>query len=498
MGERIAKGAALLTFGSLLSLFLSALGSIVVARELGPAQYGLVTIAMILPNLLFVLLDLGLTAALVRYTSLGRSDVVGTALALRTLIALLGGLANFLLAPLFVALIGRPELTEAVRLLSIFTTTHLLFSTANYILVGMGRYGESVLAGVLFTTLKVTLAIALVLSGYGVLGALLAHVISGLLVHLSTFGRALLLLRSLRFSPPALRELFAYSIPLYLPSLIGAPLGQIYYAFMASVSSNEEVGNLSVAYNFLAPLNALGGALSASVLSVLPSLASQERERAVRNVLRLTSLLLPSLSLGLVLLSEPAVKLLYGEKYQLAPLFLSAYLLGYLLTPLGSLLWHSYFASIGKSTVILRASIVQNLIGAPLYLGLTYSAGALGFVVAGILSGALSTLYMLRAADISAGIEDNLRAMSPSLLSFTASMPFLFLLDGPLSWALAASFYALVLSLTVPVLVGEGALRGLDRALSRIWLIGPFLSLLTSVDIWIASKVWGLEEEGGS
>ncbi|MEN3000043.1 MAG: oligosaccharide flippase family protein [Acidilobaceae archaeon] len=499
MGERLARGAALLSFGSLFSLFLSAAGSIVVARELGPAQYGLVTIAMIMPNFLFVLLDFGLLVAMTRYASMGRLEAVSTATVLRVLLALIAGLANFSLAPFFASLIGRPEIVDLVRLLSLFAVTHFLFSSANYTLVGMGRYAESVLANVLFTSLKVLLAIALVLAGYGVFGALLAHVIAGLLVHVPTFLRALLLLGSLRFSPLAMRELLLYSVPLYLPYLISAPLVQLYYSFMVSVSSNEEVGNLSVAYNFLAPLNALGSALSASVLSVLPSLATREElERIVRNALKLTSLLLPSLSLGLVLLSQPLVALLYGERYQLAPLLLSVYMVGYLLAPLGSLLWQPYFASLGRGTVVLKAYLIQYVLAAPLYLGLTYAAGVLGYVAAGILASALSTLYMLRSVEISLRMRDNLRAMSPPLLSFTTSLPLPLLLQGPAGWVLAASLYALVLSLTVPVLAGEDLMRGLNRTFARIGVLGPFLSLLASLDLLIASKVWGIEEEGRS
>jgi len=57
MAQVSAKGGFNLLWGSTISTIISAIGGILVARLLSPPEYGLVTIAMMAPNLITILRD---------------------------------------------------------------------------------------------------------------------------------------------------------------------------------------------------------------------------------------------------------------------------------------------------------------------------------------------------------------------------------------------------------------------------------------------------------
>ena len=68
-----AKGGFNLFWGLATSTIISALGVILVARFLSPSEYGLVTIALMAPNLITIFRDWGLDSAMIKYTAQYRS-----------------------------------------------------------------------------------------------------------------------------------------------------------------------------------------------------------------------------------------------------------------------------------------------------------------------------------------------------------------------------------------------------------------------------------------
>ena len=67
---RVISGSIALSAGKFMYSAVSAVGSIVIARLLSPADYGLLSVALIYPLMLGGLSDLGLSTAVMRYASL--------------------------------------------------------------------------------------------------------------------------------------------------------------------------------------------------------------------------------------------------------------------------------------------------------------------------------------------------------------------------------------------------------------------------------------------
>ena len=69
-----ARGSLLLMVGQVVSTVVSALTVMVVARLLGPENYGVVTVVMVPIGLALLIQDLGVNAALTRFTALLRRE----------------------------------------------------------------------------------------------------------------------------------------------------------------------------------------------------------------------------------------------------------------------------------------------------------------------------------------------------------------------------------------------------------------------------------------
>lgn len=125
VGVRAVGGFALFV-DRLAHSTVSAVGSIVIARLLGPANYGVVSIALIYPLMFSGLADLGLSTAIMRYASIGDFRRAFTALWLRVLITTAFAVALIPLAPYLAFTLHRPYLTPMIDVLAIYAFVYKL------------------------------------------------------------------------------------------------------------------------------------------------------------------------------------------------------------------------------------------------------------------------------------------------------------------------------------------------------------------------------------
>jgi O-antigen/teichoic acid export membrane protein len=126
VGVRAVNGGFALFVGRLAHSTVSAVGSIVIARLLGPANYGVVSIALIYPLMFSELSDLGLSTAIMRYASIGDFRRAFAALQLRVLITTAFAVALIPLAPYLAFTLHRPYLTPMIDVLAIYAFAYKL------------------------------------------------------------------------------------------------------------------------------------------------------------------------------------------------------------------------------------------------------------------------------------------------------------------------------------------------------------------------------------
>ena len=128
LADESTRGGFSLFLGNTTAIFINALAAIVVARLLGPANYGLFSLSLVIPNLAVAVADLGLTPALTRYSAKLSSEQKRTELAtmFRSVFLFKVAFAILAVAVIFVFSDGlaafglrRPDMNEDLRLASL-------------------------------------------------------------------------------------------------------------------------------------------------------------------------------------------------------------------------------------------------------------------------------------------------------------------------------------------------------------------------------------------
>jgi O-antigen/teichoic acid export membrane protein len=417
---KVASGGMVLSAGSLAYSAISAVGSIAIARLLGPADYGAVGIALIYPMMLSGLADLGLSTAIMRYVSLGDLRGALTALWLRVIASAAFAMPLALLAPYMAVSLQRPHLTPMIQLLAIYAFASGALASATAFLAGVNRYQDLALINLVAATARVSFSIALVLAGYGVYGAVWGFSIGYSLAAIYAFLKlASLASQAPNFAKPALMDVLGYSLPLYVPGLIGIPLSQFYNILRAVYVTDVEVGNYQVASNLLTPISIVAGSLSTALFTTLPQLIDKDCEfrDAVNKAARYSAMAIAPVAMALALFSKQVVYVVYGSRYELAPLYLSIMAFSSLLAPFGVVTM--YLNIIGATKATMMLNVIGLAMGLPITWILLVHYGMLGAVVASLvgsaLSAALSLIIVERRYGVKVEVSRVVRYWLPSL-----------------------------------------------------------------------------------
>jgi O-antigen/teichoic acid export membrane protein len=488
---KAVSGSMALSIGNFVYTAISALGSIVVARLLGPADYGVISIALIYPIMFSGLADLGLSTAVMRYASLGDLKSAFTALWLRLTMSLLLAIALVPLAPYLATMLQRPYLTPMIYVLAIYSFTSGALSSITAFLAGVNRYWDLALVNTILAVVKASSSIALVLAGYGVYGAVWGFSIGYSLAALYAFMK---LLRSVNLAlNPAkgsLAEVLSYSIPLYIPGLIGIPLSQFYNILRAMYVSNVEIGNYQVASNLLVPISIVTSSMSTALFTTLPQLVNEEYKfkGAVDRAARYIALVVAPIAIALAIFSKHVVYIVYGSQYELAPLYLSIMALSSLLAPFGVVVMYLNIIGATRTTMVLN--IANMLIGLPITWILLVNYGMLGAVVASVVNSIIGTVISLivvrRMYSANIKVMDAVKYLVPSLIAGALTYPITCVIKGLwLTLGIGFTSYLTLLVMLMVVVVGKEDLIHLASTGRSIKYIGPIITYTLSVVVKI-------------
>ncbi len=231
--------------------------AVLLARLLGAESYGLYAVALSVATVASAMAVFGLDAAMIRYVAVfaARGDVdrlrgsvqVGFIIPLALAVVVAATLV-VLAEPIADGLIGEPRLAPLLRVTALLVPAMVLNSLLAAMLQGLRRFGGSVVSEqVLQPTARGVILVGLALSGLDATLALVAMLISTLLV-----GAVMLVLLR-RALPPAghpnrpLGEIVRFSMPVYFSNLINTFSGNLQTLLLGAISSIASAGVFTVA-----------------------------------------------------------------------------------------------------------------------------------------------------------------------------------------------------------------------------------------------------------
>ncbi|MEM1546778.1 MAG: oligosaccharide flippase family protein [Candidatus Methanomethylicia archaeon] len=483
IAEDSARGGFFLFTGNALSLITLAIGSIIVARLLGPENYGLLSLSLVVPYIFAGLIDFGISSALTRFSAKFRVEgknglvvsVLKSGLLFKLLIGIFMSIICLVFSDMFAAyILNRPEIGFLIRIASFLILFQSFFTALNSSFVGLDRMEGSALIMNIQSIMRTTLSPLLVVLGFSVVGALTGHILS---YTIATLVGSLILLKYYRgLGSPSnnsfkynIKLMVGYGFPLYLSALLDLFLGQYRTIILAYFTSNFEIGNFIIATNLSSLINVLVfplGVLFPVFSKVNPN--GDELKRVFRLSVKYTALLIIPAAIIIAILSRDVVYTLYGCSYNLAPLFLSLYILQFLYAGFGSIVLGYLFSGIGETRIILKSNLINLSIFIPLAPLLTMLYSVSGLILALLTSSLPSLSYAVFIAIKRINVNFDLKAsLRIYLASFLSAIPIVVLLQfSPLNSLLnliIASSIFLITYITLIPLIGAINKSDLDN-----------------------------------
>ncbi len=332
---------AVLFTGEVLRMALGFLAGVLIARALGPVQFGVFVVLGAATAIGSVLVDFGLSqAAVVRVAGVWVQDqAVGhrrgqAFLWIRLATATAVTLPAVVFAGWLAKAIGLPETVGGYSGSSLLVlalagvVASALSGAISTLLQATGRFGS--IAVLLVTNTGLTLVLAAILIVVGRLDLVTALLVLGILPSLITFviGRKLLGGRW-KLVPPSREELkgeadglFRIGGWLWVAGLLTALAVRLDLLLVNKMSGPEVVGAYGLAFSLAASVGAVGGSLYTVLLPAASALrdSAEYGDYLRRGFVR--SAVLSLMLVPLVALARPVIVLVYGPEYaSAAPLF---------------------------------------------------------------------------------------------------------------------------------------------------------------------------------
>jgi len=402
MAKGEIRNVHLLTTGAtdVALMVFSILGSILVARLLGPTGRGEYAVVLLWPSVLAAVGSLGIRDATVYEQARGsypRSQVAGTALLIALGQAIVLMLAGAVLIPRLTSA-QSAEVTRAAMLYLLFIPANLVTEytlaslqgalditiyNAVRLLMG-GLYTASlVLLWVLGYASVTSLTVALLLANYAAMLAALAALISrqGL---------------ELRGKADLSRGLVSYGVRNHVGSVSNLLNQRADQMLMALLLPPQQLGWYAVAVSVSALPRLAPGALATLTMPGVATVSDTAGRKTITNHSRVNVSLLALACAGLALLAPLLIPLLYGPSFAPSILPAEILILATFFAGIGQV-WAAALRGLGRPAAVSIAEVISlGVTVAGLWL-LLRPLGIIGAAITSVVAYATSTAYLYRA-----------------------------------------------------------------------------------------------------
>jgi O-antigen/teichoic acid export membrane protein len=441
MAKVSAKGGFHLLWGIVLSTVISSVGTIFIARLLGSDNYGLYAIALAAPNLISTFRDWGINTAMIKYSAEYNNgnnvakirSVFVSGLAFEIIVGVSLSVLSLLLSQILADFYGRPAIVQLIQIASLFILTGALLNTASAAFTGLEKMHLNSIMLVVQSLVKTGLILALVILGFGTLGAVIGFSVGVLVAGVTGVLLIYVMYRALPKPPEGKLEfikttkmMLKYGLPLSIGAILSGFLTQFYGTVMYYfVPDNSLIGNYSVSLNFVVLITFFATPVTTMLFPAFSKLDAKKERELLQNVfqysVKYATLVVVPVTAMIMALAQPAINTIFEGKYQEAPFYLALSAITYLLTALGSLSIGNLINSQGYTKYNLKLTLLTVAIGFPLSFVLISQFGIIGLIVTSILVGLPSLFLGLRFIKKNFGVSIDWTSSTKIVISSLAA-----------------------------------------------------------------------------
>lgn len=343
---------------------ISLIVSIILARVLGPSDYGTVSIVMIFITLANVFVSDGLGSALIQKknaTAVDYFSVLYFNIGLSCVLYLI----LFIAAPLVSDFYGDGYeiLTPVLRILGLRIILTSVNSVQEAYISRKMIFRKFFLATLSGTIVSAVIGIYMAYAGYGVWALVAQYLVS---TGVSTFILFITLKKRPQFvfSFNSLKELLPYGVRILSAGLLISGYQELRALIIGKIYSSADLAYYDRSRNFP---NLIVTNINTSISAVLFPKMSKEQEdlerikTTTRNSIRFSSYIMCPMMLGLAAVAEPFVKLLLTDKWIDCVPLLQWFCIIYLFQPIHSANMQA-IKGMGRSDIYLKLEIIKKVI----------------------------------------------------------------------------------------------------------------------------------------
>jgi O-antigen/teichoic acid export membrane protein len=258
------------------------------------------------------------------------------------------------------------------------------------------------------STAKTALIVALVLLGFGTLGAVTGFTTASLFAGLAGILLMWTMYKSLPKSTNSKIEIFAtiktmlkYGLPVSIGTIISGFL-TVFYSYILAfyVTNNVTIGNYNLAINFSVLITFFATPVTTMLFPAFSKLDYKKDNETLKNVfqysVKYASLIVLPVTAIVIALAQPGIGTIYQSRYAEAPLFLALFSISYFYTAFGNLSIGNLLNGQGFTKFNMKLSLLTVAIGFPTGFLLISHFGVIGLIVASLTVGLPSLLISLR------------------------------------------------------------------------------------------------------
>lgn len=436
----VARGAGVMIIGTFASKAIMYFYRILVARYLGAADYGTLSLALAVFWVFMAFGNLNIQAGVERFVSKyvgsGEDDskikgVIVSGFSVTVPTTLLAAVILFFMAPLIAShFFDSPDAVLYLRVFAVAMPFQLIYQMFSNVSSAHKQLGYVALVDKIYRSLAtLTVTAALIFAGYGLMGAVIAQLVAiltaSLLMLYLVETRVFSFLRTPSKEFRNYHELFHYSYPLLFTSIIGLVTGWTDTLMLGWFDTTSNVGIYNAALPTAQVLGVFGTGFSSILFPVVSSLYGEGKKEksvdvAATGVKWLLAMSFPLLLVTMVFAS-PIMRLLFGEVYTAGATALLVLGVAYFTHAIASYAG-AYIKSEDRTKLSLLNSGVAAVLnfGLNLYLVPKYSTTGAGIATA-ISLAAGATLAMAEVYLLFGVNPLRIRKLLPSFLATTGA-----------------------------------------------------------------------------
>ena len=393
------------------------IATLVLARLLGPSEFGLIGMIMVFFTIGTTLVDSGLSVSLVRTPNLDDTEY-STVFYMNLAMSLIAYLFVYVLAPFVADFYAQPILKPIIRIYCLGFIITALRIIAQAKLVREMNFKKIAILNVPGNIVGLVVGVWMAMNGYKV-WSIVGLYLSTQIVATLMYWIFIEWKPKFIFSVAKMKYHYSFGYKLMISAQLNTVFDNIYNIIIGKLYNVQILGYYERAYtlnNY--PVSILSGIISKVSLPLLSQISGDKQRtlKVYRKILMLSFFISAPLMLGALVLAKPLFILFLGEKWIPAAPFFQILCLAYMLFPIHSL--HINILSVyGKSNLFLRLEIIKKLMGLILVL-ISVNFGIYGLiwssVIASVAALFINTFY---SGDlISYYTKDQLKDIMPTLM----------------------------------------------------------------------------------